>query len=372
MERKVKIIAMYLPQYHVIPENSKFWGEGFTDWVGVKNAVPLFPGHIQPRKPLNDYYYDLSKKEDVAWQVKLAKEYGIYGFGIYHYWFSNDVQLLTKPAEIILENKDLDIPFFFAWDNASWRRTWSKLRGNAWAPLSDEKQKAEKNQGSSILVKYVLGEEKDWKNHFIYLLEYFNDDRYIKVENKPVFAIYNYNEKIAEMEQYWDKIAKEYGFAGIYFLHKESSLNHLPRNVNDFTYEPIYSGFGDGWRTWFYKALTLLNITKHIGPFKYSYDRTWEKALHNAALRTDASEWHGAFVSYDDTPRRGKQGRLFIGDSPEKFKKYMRELIRICKKQNKEYILLTAWNEWGEGAMLEPSKKDGFGYLEAIRDAQNE
>ena len=370
MMKKIKILAMYLPQYHVIPENSKFWGEGFTDWVGVKKANPLFNGHIQPREPLNDFYYDLSKKETIAWQIELAKKYGIYGFGIYHYWFSNDVNLLKKPAEIILENKDLDIPFFFAWDNANWRRTWSKHRGNAWAPLSDVQQKKTSKSESSILVEYILGNKNDWKIHFDYLLSFFIDERYIKIDNRPFFAIYNYSTEIEKMVDYWDELAKENGFDGIYVLYKKSTLNAIDGNAPNFTYEPAYSGFGDGWKVWAFKILDTLGIVKKIGPIKYSYDVAWHNILKNAKKRNKKNEWHGAFVSYDDTPRRGKQGRLFIGDSPEKFKSYMKELINICFEQNKDYILLTAWNEWGEGAMLEPSKKDDYKYLEAIRDLQ--
>ena len=106
---KPKILAMYLPQYHQIPENDAFWGKGFTDWISVRNAKPLFEGHQQPKVPLNDNYYDLSEKSNIAWQAHIAKEYGISGFGIYHYWFNSEKNLLTRPAEIIHENEDIDI-----------------------------------------------------------------------------------------------------------------------------------------------------------------------------------------------------------------------------------------------------------------------
>ena len=109
---KTKLITWYLPQYHRIPENDEFWGEGFTDWVAVKKAQPLFKGHQQPRVPMSNNYYDLSIKDNIVWQAKLAKENGIYGFGIYHYWFNNEKNLLTKPVEIIYDNKDIDINFF--------------------------------------------------------------------------------------------------------------------------------------------------------------------------------------------------------------------------------------------------------------------
>ena len=155
-----KLFAMYLPQYHEIKENSEFWGKGFTDWVGVKAATPLFENHLQPRSPLNKNYYDLSIVDNVKWQASIAKKYGIDGFGIYHYWFNNDKNLLTKPAEIILENKDININYFFAWDNGSWKRTWSKIQGNDWAPNQDEKIN---QSGPQVLVEYILGTENDWK-----------------------------------------------------------------------------------------------------------------------------------------------------------------------------------------------------------------
>lgn len=108
-----KIIAMYLPQYHETEDNNKWWGKGFTDWISVKNSEKLFVGHRQPREPLGDRYYDLSDVDNIRWQVDLAKKYGVYGFGIYHYWFSSQKQTLTKPAELLLENKDINMPFFW-------------------------------------------------------------------------------------------------------------------------------------------------------------------------------------------------------------------------------------------------------------------
>ena len=136
---KVKVIANYLPQYHTIPENDKWWGKGFTDWIAVKATEPAYEGHNQPRVPLNENYYSLDCADSIRWQASLAREYGIYGFGIYHYWFSSNQQLLQKPAELLLQNKDIDINFMFIWDNLTWKRTWSKLsRGLDWAPNYDK------------------------------------------------------------------------------------------------------------------------------------------------------------------------------------------------------------------------------------------
>ena len=123
MKEETKIIAMYLPQFHEISENNRFWGEGFTDWISVRQAEPLFEGHMQPKEPLNDYYYDLSSAEVLRWQAGLAKEYGVYGFCFYHYWFENNKPVLERPAQNLLMHKDIDLPFCFAWDNTSWVRT---------------------------------------------------------------------------------------------------------------------------------------------------------------------------------------------------------------------------------------------------------
>lgn len=359
--RDVKIFGMYLPQYHRIPENDKFWGEGFTDWVAVKNAESLYPGHDQPRVPYEDNYYDLSDPKCLKWQAELAKEYCVSGWGIYHYWFSSEHVLLTKPAEIILANKDIDIPFFFAWDNISWRRTWSKLTGNAWSPKADEL--AENKSGPEILVEYKLGREDEWTKHFDYLLPYFSDDRYIKRDNKPVFIVFNYDEKILEMNQYWDKLAKEHGFSGMEIIFKNDPL-HVPNTVEAFSYEPQYSG----WLG--IKDRTIGRIKTHLvkdKPLIFSYDTVWKKILKNARKNSNALQWHGAFVGYDDTPRRGTRGRILEGGTPEKFGKYLDQLVKICEDQGKEFVFITAWNEWGEGAYLEPDKKTGFGYLEAIK-----
>ena len=150
---KPEIFAAYLPQYHETEENNMFWGKGFTDWVGVKAAKPQFDGHIQPRVPLNNNYYDLSDYKVIHAQAQLAKKYGIDGFNIYHYWFDKSHPVLFKPAQNILEHKDIDIKFFFTWDNHSWIRSWSNIRGNAWAPKKNcyEWIMVTKTNGSGIL-----------------------------------------------------------------------------------------------------------------------------------------------------------------------------------------------------------------------------
>lgn len=363
---RVKLFAMYLPQFHCIPENDEFWGKGFTDWVTVRRASSLYKKHIQPKVPYNDNYYDLSKEEDIAWQVKIANDYGIDGWGIYHYWFNDEKCLLLKPAESILNNADLKINFFFAWDNTTWKRSWSNVKeGNSWAPSMEQNVE---HKGTGVLIPYVLGSEKEWEKHFKFLLPYFTDERYEKKEGKPLFVIFHYSEKIAEMCRYWDKLAKKVGFDGMFFIFRYDSKERYPASMNVFKYEPIYSG----WSHFSFmervtnKMIKILRGNK--GPDRYRYSSIWKSILGNAKTDNRINIYHGAFVSYDDTPRRGRKGIVVEGVSSTLFKRYLSNIIKISKEQNKDYIFLTAWNEWGEGAYLEPDAINKYTYLQAIKD----
>ena len=366
---KTKKIAMYLPQYHSIPENDEFWGKGFTDWVTVKNATPLYKGHNEPRVPKGGKYYDLSREEDVRWQCELAKKYGIDGLGIYHYWFNNEKNLLTKPAEIILENKDIDMDFFFAWDNCNWKRSWSNVEGNVWAPSMEQGKK--KKGEPVVLVPYIIGEEPDWVNHYNWLRPYFLDKRYIKKDNKPLFIIFNYSEQIGRMCACWNELAKKDGLDGVFFIFRYGEQYNIPVKEYKFKYEPLFSGWRQPLNLWQIlegKIKRVLGL--EIGPQKYDYDLIWEAILENARNMREKEMFHGAFVSYDDTPRRGRRGKVVLDSSPTKFQHYLSELIRISEEQGKEFVFITAWNEWGEGAYFEPDEMVGFSYLEALRQVK--
>lgn len=362
---KPKIISLYLPQFHRIPENDKFWGEGFTDWVTVRNAKPLYEGHIQPRMPLNNNYYDLSQKGNVAWQATLAKAYGIYGFGIYHYWFNNEQNLLTKPAEIIRDNDDIDINYCFVWDNSSWKRSWSNVAGNDWAPMAETNGD---KQEKPLLVEYKLGDEKDWLIHYQYVSTHFKSDKYIKLDNKPVFCIFNVSLEILKMCEYWNELAVNDGFKGVYFIFR-CKKGEVPSGYMRYNYEPHVSGL---WNNSLAKKVEkrirhFLHKEEYV--MYYDFDKIWNTLLENAQKDTDKTLYYGAFVGYDDTPRRGKfRGKIVQGSTPEKFHKYFSELVNLCEKQQKELIILSAWNEWGEGMMLEPDVINGYAYLEAIKD----
>ena len=355
---KTKILAAYLPQYHEIEENNRWWGKGYTDWVAVQKAEPQLKNQIQPRVPLNKNYYCLDKYENIKWQAELAKKYGIYGFAIYHYWFSKDQRLLTTPPELILNHSDIDINFFFVWDNNSWvNKTWKNVSfTNQWAP------RFEQSEGDGILAELKYGNENDWKKHYEYLLPFFEDKRYIRENGYPLFGIFqstnNYN-LLQRMCKYFNDLAIKDGFPGIRFI-SAATFSRTKLDIA-FRYEPF--------NVCSPKDYLNRRIMKNRELKVYDYDKIWQKILFNAKCFREKNTILGGFVRYDDTPRRGNTANIVIGDTPDKFRKYMERLIRISRQQHKEYIYLTAWNEWGEGAYLEPDEESGYAYLEALKDA---
>ena len=359
---------MYLPQYHSIPENDEFWGKGFTDWVTVKNAEPLYEGHQQPRVPLDGKYYDLSKNEDVLWQANLAKEHGIYGFGVYHYWFNNEKNLLTKPAEIMRDAHSLPTKYFLAWDNISWKRSWSNVVGNDWAPMVDKQ--LDSTGGVKLLVPYVLGSEPDWRNHYNYVRTHFLSPNYIKNDNKPLFTILNYGPSMKKMCSCWDNWAKEDGFDGICFIFKSNVYSNRLKKAYKYDYEPHSVGWDKSsiMHRAYKKIIRLMHIDNRKDVSIYDYDEIWKKIIAFAKKHSEPYYLHGAFVNYDDSPRRGRKKSIIVkGGTPEKFSHYMEKLLEISYKQHKEYIFLTAWNEWGEGAYLEPDSINKYDYLYALK-----
>ena len=205
-----KIIAFHLPQFHCIPENDEWWGEGFTEWTNTKKATPLYKGHYQPREPYKDNYYNLLDKESIKWQTDTAKKHGIYGFCYYHYWFNGKL-LLEKPVEILLNEKDIEFPFCLCWANEPWTRAWD----------GGEKE---------VIMPQSYGNEENWEKHINYLLQFFKDERYIKIDNKPVFVIYRSNNinRCDELISYWNEKCVENGFNGIYLIEEINTFQDKP------------------------------------------------------------------------------------------------------------------------------------------------
>lgn len=346
----MKILAMYLPQFHRVKENDEWWGEGFTEWVTVKKANRLYDGHKQPNIPYNDNYYNLLEKSVFEWQADLVKKSGIDGVCIYHYWFEKGKQILEKPAELLLQWNDIELPFCFSWANETWARTWSNLTDkNVWAS-SFENTKGSKESG--ILLEQKYGGIDDWKSHFEYLLTFFKDSRYIKIDNKPVIAIHKANDMhcLENMVEVWNNLAISNGFSGIYVVG--NALRGSQRESCDsiFVCQPG-------------TAMQLCSSTEKNGVQCYDYDEVWKNILSQTMSEKATM---GAFVGYDDTPRHGTFGSVIENGSPEKFEKYMRMLVEKNRKNGSDLMFINAWNEWGEGMYLEPDTENEQKYIEAL------
>ncbi|MFS0752257.1 glycoside hydrolase family 99-like domain-containing protein [Oceanobacillus sp. 1P07AA] len=348
-KKDTKIIAFYLPQFHEIQENNQWWGKGFTEWSNTKKAKPLFNNHYQPREPYKDFYYDLTNPGVREWQANLAKKYGIYGFCYYHYWFKGR-RLLERPFNEVLSSGKPDFPFCLSWANEPWTRNW--------------------NGGSKdVLMPQDYGDKKDWKEHFNYLIKAFKDERYIRVENKPLFIIYRPEliPNLINMMDYWDKLAKQYGLDGIYFVQTFNGFRPLaPINRFDAAveFEPhftlAHSRYNNFWR----------KVKGFSGEKMFlDYDRIWESILTRNTIQ-HKKVFLGAFNDWDNTARMQASSTIYHRASPTKFKNYLsRQIYRAKNVYNSEFLFINAWNEWAEGAYLEPDKRYEYRYLEAVRDA---
>ena len=346
----MKVLAIYLPQYHRVKENDEWWGEGFTEWTAVKDAECYFEGQVQPRVPLHNNYYDLMKKETMEWQTNLMHQYGIDGMVFYHYWFKNGRKILEKPAENLLKWKDIDMPFCFDWANVSWTRTWSKAYGtNSWFAKQDGKMQIDEE--NALLLDQQYGDEDDWKVHFEYLNLFFEDKRYIRIENKPVIIIHK-PELIASLERMmwaWRKWAKENGHEDLFIIGTCSEK----WEVFDANYlcEPA-------------------NGTREINKIGDVIDsqEIWNHIIYDK-IDSSKKTYLCGFVGYDNTPRMGRAGTVLSTLSSGEFEDNLTKLFAKSKALDNELVFINAWNEWGESNYLEPDELFGYGNLEAVRNA---
>lgn len=359
----MRTLAMYLPQYHRTVENDEWWGEGFTDWVTVRGAEPMYKNHYQPREPLNDNYYNLLDKKIMKQQAEVAKRMRVDGFCFYHYWFKEGQKILEKPAENLYKWKDIDMPFCFYWANESWVRTWSNIEGgNAWAGKYEKKMKTDNEK--AILLEQAYGGATDWIKHFEYMLPFFMDKRYIKYSGKPIFLIYRPEriDCLDKMLECWKCEAIKAGLPGLYIIaannldkkwvNVDAHLIHEPTNINAVIYYDEKKGEK-------YKK-------KVDGVDTYAYDDIWKEILSQKVPKGMKVYLSGC-VGFDTTPRHGKKGMVFKGQTPEKFYKYLKILNLKSLYYKNEFVFINAWNEWGEGMYLEPDKVTGYKYLNAVR-----
>lgn len=381
---KARVIALYLPQFHPTPENDRWWGPGFTEWTNVAKAKPLFRGHQQPRIPADLGFYDLRLPETREQQAQLAREAGVEGFCYYHYWFGNGRQLLERPLQEVVASGKPDFPFCICWANHTWsNKTW------------ECKSAVQKN---SVLMEQTYPGTEDDIAHFNTLLPMFKDRRYMTVDGKLIFAIYDPFgfKNVQQFIATWRRLAEENGLPGFHFIgmtpstltirtapdgtrqrvmpNLESSAE-IYRRVLDLGFDAVNSlGKRRGEMLYEGKWKNIAKtVLRHIGfptgSMRYDYERT----VRNYFAPEDT--WENVYPSilpqWDRTPRVASMDGVYVNATPEKFENHIRQALSLIKDKQPEHriLFLKSWNEWGEGNYVEPDMEWGHGFIDAIHNA---
>lgn len=362
---KARVIALYLPQYHPIAENDRWWGKGFTEWTNVGKARPLFRGHYQPRVPADLGYYDLRLPVVRQQQADMARAAGVEGFCYWHYWFGNGRELLSEIFDEVLASGQPDFPFCLGWANHSWtRRTWNTT--------------AQYHRDQDLIAQEYPGHD-DIVAHFNRLLTAFRDRRYITVEGKPLFFIYRPGD-IPDCPGFlntWRGLAVNAGLPGLHFV-----------------------GFADGWESNFQPILDLgvdaispcgqwtaqtalrggylpMMVRNKLHQYfprlapldRYSYRHIIQHLFSDWDAREDA--YPQIIPNWDRSPRGGRRAVIYTGSTPGLFRQHVEHALELVAHKEPEHrvIILRSWNEWAEGNYMEPDLRFGHGYLDALRDA---
>lgn len=353
-ENDVKLISFYLPQYHAIPENDKWFVKGFTEWFNVAKSVPQYINHWQPHLPIDVGFYNLDNLEIMRRQIELAKKYGISGFCFYYYWF-NGQKLLEKPIENFLKDKSLDMPFCLFWDSSHWTKTW--------------------NGGDDKEIMYAQAIEEDTAKRFMTdFLKYAHDERYIKIDNKPVFIISTPKtfdkEKIKNFIYQIRELAKLEGFNDLYLMSLRGNIN--AEDIKYYNFDAMLEFFPCG-----IDDLISVKKEKVINP-KFSgliYDMENFIKEKKYLYKSQCKIFKNCFPNWDNTARKCyKKGRIFQ-TTPKLYKQWLKDIIEwtnVNHNKNEQFVFINAWNEWAEGAHLEPDRKYGYAFLEATKEALEE
>ena len=356
---KKRVIAINLPQFHPFPENDEWWGKGFTEWTNVTSSRPRFHGHYQPQLPTDTGFYDLRLPEARQMQADMAKEYGIYGFCYYHYWF-NGKQLMERPVKEILSSGEPDFPFMLCWANENWARNWD-------------------GGFNKVLIAQNYSEEDDIA-HMKYLCEkVFPDERYIKVDGKPVFCIYrpHYFPDMAQTIKTWREVASSYSMElYLCFCHHQAyDANGFLKMGYDAAvdFQPTNRGSFGKYSNLITRAYKKL-FPQKINPFNtvYSY-KNYVKYRCSVDLPI-IKEYPCVCPGWDNSSRRQHSGyTIFKGNTPTLYKKWLAHIMAVFNPYSREenFVFINAWNEWAEGNHLEPDNKWGRSFLEATRDVIN-
>ena len=360
-ENDTKVIAYYLPQFHQMEINNKYHGQGFTEWTNTSRAIPLFVGHYQPHIPYDVGYYDLKNPEAMKRQIYLAKHYGVHGFCFYYYWFSGK-KLMEEPLKMLYKHKEWNMPFCLMWANENWTSKWD-------------------GSNKQIIQEQTLNADDDEK-FMKDVLPYMKDDRYIKVNGKPVLAVYKCaifpKERFCLMINNFRNIAKKHGFPDLcvmvtnYCLEEDvtswsadSLVEYHPHGMNKFLPQVIPKGY-----------LNSNFVGKIFDTDTYIADKKYLQP--HAIIGGGGQLVRSALTQWDNTARRSTLGSwTYWGLTPKTYKTWLKDIIlesKVIHKDNKDFdmVFVNSWNEWAEGSHLEPDCRYGYAYLQATREALEE
>ncbi|WP_159730172.1 glycoside hydrolase family 99-like domain-containing protein [Sphingobacterium sp. 18053] len=349
MQNKIRLIASYLPQFYPTKENNEWWGPGFTEWTNVGKAEKLFKDHYQPRIPADLGYYDLRLVETRVEQAKMAQEYGIEGFCYWHYWFGNGKRILDRVFDEVLKTGCPDFPFCLGWANETWSGVWHGAK-------------------NKILLEQTYPGKADYKMHFEEMLPAFQDSRYIRVDDKPLFMIYKPEliPDAAEFISYWRELAAEAGLGDFYFVGQTIEIEKksliLEMGFDAINVVRLYD-----YRR---KEVNILSkgYSKLFGSLNV-YD--YEVASRNFSGEEDRElDCIPTIIpNWDHSPRSGKRAYILHNSTPELFRKHVREVFDTIKDKPAEHRIafVKSWNEWGEGNHLEPDLRFGKEYLKVLK-----
>jgi lipopolysaccharide biosynthesis protein len=373
MDVRARLIAFYLPQFHPIPENDRWWGKGFTEWTNVGKATKLFKEHYQPHLPADLGYYDLRVPEVREAQAELARNAGIEGFCYYHYWFGGK-RLLERPFDEVVSSGKPDFPFCLCWANQTWSGIWHG------AP-------------KSILIEQTYPGLDDIRQHFFTLRNAFLDKRYMRVDGRPIFVIYRPEEipNVAGFIREWQELAIQSGLPGMHFVahlfFSESNWDFRSAGFESSVVVSNHKVFGVSMREIF---RTVNHGSDANGDFSKGRLREalWRRRrslfghfsnvrLYRHAMpylldgSTDRPGVHPCVTpNWDNTPRSGVRGIVLHESTPELFRIHLRDALGLVKSQpiEQRLVFIKSWNEWAEGNYLEPDQKFGHDYLKVVRD----
>ncbi len=352
MSQSARMIALYLPQFHPVPENDTWWGKGFTEWTNTAKAKPLFPGHYQPHVPADLGFYDLRVPEVRDAQAEMARNAGIEGFCYYHYWFAGR-RILEKPFQEVLSSGKPDFPFCLCWANETWSGIWH-------------------GEPKRVLIEQTYPGDEDHRAHFETLLPAFRDKRYIRVDGKPIFLLYQPEKLPAPRETLalWQTMAQAAGLPGLHIvgMSAKAAWNPHESGFDAKVMLPLVSG-----RPWISRRQPLKWLRQQWDirrgrPVMYQYDRLMDAQVQPNDL--PPSSYPCLVHAWDNSPRSGRNGVVFLGTHPKRFQPRVRQALAAVQSRPAEHrlVFFKAWNEWAEGNHLEPDLKYGHEYLDVIRE----